>query len=399
MKRGLIFIGITLCALLIGTLVISVTSPKSEGLSQSSIMPSSFDEATTYKGDSYLFSNGRGFISYKPSTNTSDVIGKEYASNELEAIDSIQASDNGSYILFHSFLVPKNGVLDTLLAAKNLPNEGSYWWLFNVQSGQFSLVSSDATQAKFSGESILLVRPTNTGFVIEQRTIIGNSVTKSIQSGAIIDADIIGDGFITQNQENVISLTKDGIVSKVLPGTYTLGRSTTDHTRTILIGVSTAGVYEVSEDATLRLITAANEGTPVQVNASTIVYQQSISPAIFASYDLDTGDIKTFTPALTTPLDSTRVIAATIDSFLVQAGEERTTLLSNLAESVAYPEPTYSETIGSSIVSYSEENRNMSVISDGLSRNFAAISQNLSSKGIDPNLFYYEEQVVVDFGD
>jgi hypothetical protein len=222
-RRALTLIAIVLILATAGSVFFALTRQGSgrevDTLTQ---LPAGFTTAAHYGESSVVLSNGRSLVSYDYLAGKSAALSPEDPANGLANIDSLSASDDGRYILFHQEVPVHGGQLAAILQQRQLADTSDYWWLYDTAQHTFMPLMPQTLIAKFSGGSLTLLRTGETGETLTTYSLPAVNQIASINIPGSTDFWKYDNGFLLQRANEDLAYTEDGVVTQTFYKATTL---------------------------------------------------------------------------------------------------------------------------------------------------------------------------------
>ncbi len=176
-------------------------------------LPDIFSSATPYGDDSLLLSNGRALVAYNYQNGKTTQITPASIQQNLQDIDSISASPDKNYIVFHSQLANPGGVLGDILQQEGSDIYASYWWVYNTVTNTYHHFAQSTAIVKTNGDQAYVLEGGDSGQSIVTYSLNDFNKIDAIPVNNISDFFIAPHGFLLNSREGggVLS-TKDGVV-------------------------------------------------------------------------------------------------------------------------------------------------------------------------------------------
>lgn len=246
-----VILGVVAVVVMLGAIILlSLTFVKKQlNLTQANTVSSKLTTAAAYTSDSFVYINGKEIVQYNYLTGESTNLSKSESVSGLSTSDSLSVSTDNQYILFHNEYAPSGGILDTILKQNNLNDTLDYWWIFNVQTQSFRLLPQGVLVAKFVGDTVYTLSPSDS--ISETITAYNASnlqKTGSINVPSSSNFFVANGGYILETANNNVLFTKDGVVSTRL------------FTATNIIGVTPNQQWAIATtgEATVHALVAIN---------------------------------------------------------------------------------------------------------------------------------------------
>jgi hypothetical protein len=213
-QQKLVVIGAALLVLFAAALLL--TRPGGETINQRVKVPESFKTAAPYGDGSIVMCNNRAFVSYNPTTGDSNLLSADDPANGLTGVESLSASPDGKYLLFHTEQTQYGSVLDTYLQAHALDNARDYWWVYSISQKTYHTLPANSLLAKFDGPNIHVLAPGSNGEAITTYALTDLSQVASLEIPGSTDFWKYGEGFVLQLPDNSVTYTTDGVITTSL---------------------------------------------------------------------------------------------------------------------------------------------------------------------------------------
>jgi hypothetical protein len=405
---------VVLAVIVVGLIIAATTlQPRGEKISQRINLPPTFKTAVRYGDTSVVLSNDRAFVSYDYITGVSQLLSADNQTSGLANIDSLSASDNGKYLLFHTEQVADQSTLQSILNKQSLSTADDYWWLFSTTDQSFRPLAARTLQAKLTGDYVDTLTNGGSSETITRYNLSDLKQAKQTTIPGSIDFWSYNDGYLLQLADQSIAFTTDGVITQTFYNKTSLLSLIAGSTTAI--GATGQGdskqLVELKLDKrTSTVIAGALAEAPVTTPSGNILYITSDGSGpnannTFTSYDAvshkkTAWDLKDTAASLKNS-EAAPLLAllqpmvaigttATGDAFLV--GNQLQPIKSPTGYSAtitAQGNPlhvTYDDTVNSFVVSYSALPQNLVV---------TALAQQLRHDGFNPDLY----QIVFSEGD
>lgn len=187
---------------------------------QPSTVPSTFAATAPFGTNSLVFSNGQALAIYNYMTGHMSLLSP--TGTGLNSIDSISASPNGGYVLFHDGRVDSNGSLATQLSQQGLDPSVDYWWVYSVQEHTFRPLPHGTLLAKLDNDHVYALSTQTNNEAITTYTTTDLSQVSMIN--VLLSSNFLPteNGFLLQTPSGEVLSTKDGVVNQLLFPSATL---------------------------------------------------------------------------------------------------------------------------------------------------------------------------------
>ncbi|GEM_PF-2597883 len=208
---------VVLAVIVVGLIIaVTVLQPRGEKISQKISLPSTFKTAAPYGNTSVVISNDRGFVSYDYTTGASQLLSPDNQSSGLANIDSLTATDDGKYLLFHTEEVADQSTLQAILNQQSLDTGRDYWWLYSVADQSFRPLAARTLQAKLSGNYVDALASGGTSETITRYNLGDLKQAKQVSIPGSTDFWSYNDGYLLQLANQSVAFTTDGVVTQTL---------------------------------------------------------------------------------------------------------------------------------------------------------------------------------------
>jgi len=263
---GKIFI-IVLAVLVVVALVFSSKGASSLSITQKYLVPNTFNDVAPYGQNTIVFSNGRSFAKYNFISGQVSQISPDNLLPELNNIDSLSASANDQYLLFHDEASVSGTPLYNTLVQQGLNVNQDWWWIYNVSTKTFSVIPHTVLLAKIDGNQVDTLVSTNNG-----EEIVSYSVSSLAQDSSIpiINGSNFfraANGFLLQTTDNEAFLTSTGVVNNLLSKSIIVDGVSAD-------GQSAYGV--INSGGSSRLVKINLQNSSIKTLASNVEGQAEV---------------------------------------------------------------------------------------------------------------------------
>jgi hypothetical protein len=288
-RRFAIFGGL---ALFIGLIyVLTLAFRGGTQISQFTKVPASMAEGTAFGEDTILYANSSALETYNYKTGKRLAISPSTGQNGLENVDTVTASSNKKFVLFHTGVTTYGQLLSNQLEADGRSVANDYWWLYSVADKSFRALPDDTLLAKFQGNKLYALAPNSNGEAIYTYNPDGLTMASTLQIEPSSDFFPVKNGFLLQSIDNKIYFTSDGISNtEVLSNIQITG--ITDDGNTI-VGLENKDkqhslVWATVGNWELTVISDSVNSKPVWDKSGKVLYNTSDSATDFVEYDLVT---------------------------------------------------------------------------------------------------------------
>jgi len=288
-RRFVIFGSLALFIALI--YVLSVVFRGGTQISQFTKVPQAMSEGSAYGQDTLLYANDAALETYNYRTGKRTPISPSTGQHGLKNADTITASSDKKYVLFHTTTVTYGQLLAKQLQANGRSVSGDYWWVYSASEKSFQALPDNTLLAKFQGNKLYALASGDSSEVIYTYNPADLSVDSQLQINPSSDFFPVKDGFLLQSIDNKIYFTHDGVTNtQVLSSTQIIG-ITSDGTT--VVGLENKNKQQSLIWATVgtwepTVISDSVNSNPVWDNSGKVLYNTSSTATNYQEYNLTT---------------------------------------------------------------------------------------------------------------
>ena len=262
---------IAIIVVIIAILFITIFRLQSSVAVESLSVPSTFASTAPFGQNSLIYSDGQLLNEYNYSNGTITHLSKTVG---LGTIDSLTASTDNQYVLFHDQQVTVGGVLANQLQNQKLDPSLDYWWLYSVKNQQFSPLPQNVVLAKLSSNNLYAIVYSDGAESLSSLSLNNFSTINSFSIPGSLDFYPTGNGFLLQTPNNEVIFTQDGTISQILLKSSSLiGYNPNNSTFFVKSTNGSTNLYSFNLPKHLQSLIAKNLiGSPVYLNPGYVLY-------------------------------------------------------------------------------------------------------------------------------
>jgi hypothetical protein len=230
--------------------------------------------AVPFGNDTVVYSNDRALATFNYKSGATAIISPMRPGSNLGAIDSLSASSDQKYLLFHVNIPEAGSLLDDRLKQLKLNSSADYWWVYSTEQKTFTPLPAGITLAKFGDNTIYTV----SGLAPSQKLTGYNPDSLGQQTALSIlptsNFFFTSHGYLIQTPDGKVLLTEDGLTSKQVASSASIIGVTADGNTAI---VTQKGEQSNGNNKELLSIPLDNPSTSRSV-AKEVVGEPVMSP-------------------------------------------------------------------------------------------------------------------------
>ncbi|HSX34338.1 MAG TPA: hypothetical protein VLF62_01720 [Candidatus Saccharimonadales bacterium] len=294
-KRFIIFGSL---ALFIGLIyILSMAFRGGTQITQFTKVPATTAEGTAFGTDTLLYANDAALETFNYKTGKRTPISPSTGQNGLDNVDTVTASANKKFVLFHTSVVTYGELLSKQLAADGRSEAADYWWVYSIADRSFQALPDGTLLAKFQGNKLYALAPNSDGEAIYTYNPATLEETSNLQIEPSSDFFPVKNGFLLQSIDNKIYFTSNGTTNEEVLSDIQISGITADGNT--VVGLENKNkaqslVWASTSDWEVHVISDSVSSKPVWDNSGKVLYNTSGASTDFVEYNLVTDKSSTW---------------------------------------------------------------------------------------------------------